>query len=59
MSRKNLTVYRVRAGSLTRFYHTAHHAQQLARALELNGMSVTVDQVRLPDDPLTHLTVSP
>ena len=52
-----ITVYRVRAGSLTRLYAAEHHAEQLARALRLNGMAVTVDTVRLPNDPLTRLTV--
>lgn len=53
-----ITVYRVRAGSLTRLYAAKHHAEQLARALRLNGMAaVTVDTVRLPNDPLTRLTV--
>ncbi len=54
---KHIDVYRVRAGSLTRMYHTEYHAEQLARALRLNGMTVTVDTVRLPDDALTRLTV--
>ena len=62
---KQITAYRVRAGSLrhgarwTRTYHTAHHAEQLARALRLHGMTVTVDtvRVRLPNDALTALTV--
>jgi hypothetical protein len=40
-------------------YHTEHHAKQMARALELNGLQAAVDQVRLPDDALTALTVSP
>ena len=40
------TAFRVRAGSLTRLYFTEYHAEQLARALRLNGMTVTIDTVR-------------
>ena len=58
VSRPQVTVWRVRAGSLTRLYYTAHHAEQLERALTLHGMQVKVDQVKLPNDPLTRLTVS-
>jgi hypothetical protein len=39
-------------------YRTEHHAEQMARALELNGLRAAVDQVQLPDDALTALTVS-
>jgi len=55
---KQVTVYRVRAGSVTRMYRTEHHAEQMARALELNGLRAAIDQVQLPDDALTALTVS-
>ena len=54
---EHINVYRVRAGSITRMYHTEHHAKQMARALELNGLAAVVDKVRLPNDALTALTV--
>ena len=54
---KQVTVYRVRAGTLTRYYYTQHHADQLARALSLHGMTPTVEAVKLPNDPLTRLSV--
>ncbi|CAB4171514.1 hypothetical protein UFOVP920_4 [uncultured Caudovirales phage] len=67
---KTLACYRVQArspqlksreckGTLTRMYFTRHHADQMARALTLNGMETTVDAISLPDDALTRLTVSP
>lgn len=63
MSRRTLQAYRVTAGTLTRHYFTEHHAEQLARALRmhppLKGVAVTVTPVRLPDDALTRLSVSP
>jgi hypothetical protein len=54
---KQIEVYKVRAGTLTRFYHTEYHAEQLARALTLHGMKVVIDKVKLPNDALTALTV--
>jgi hypothetical protein len=57
MSREHVTVYRVRAGTLTRLYYAEHHAEQLARALRLHGLEPVVDTIQLPDDPLTRLTV--
>jgi hypothetical protein len=54
---RTITTYRVRAGSLTRMYYTEYHADQMARALRLNGMTVAIDTVRLPNDALTALTV--
>jgi|HubBroStandDraft_1064217.scaffolds.fasta_scaffold1163650_2 hypothetical protein len=57
MSTKQVTVYRVRAGSLTRMYFTEYHAEQMARALRLHGMTVSIDTVQLPNDALTRMTV--
>jgi len=55
--KRTKTVYRVKAGTLTRFYFTEYHADQMARALRLHGMTPVIDTVRLPDDALTALTV--
>jgi hypothetical protein len=59
--KRQLSVYRVRAGTLARFYFTEYHAEQMARALRLHkpleGMAVTVEPYKLPDDALTRLTV--
>lgn len=55
---KQITTYRVRAGSLTRFYFTEYHAEQMARALRLNGMNPVIEQVKLPNDALTRLSVA-
>lgn len=61
--RRGLTVYRVRAGTFSRDYATDYHAEQMARALRLHkplaGVAVTVTAIRLPDDALTAITVSP
>jgi hypothetical protein len=54
-----VTVWRVKAGSLTRLYYTSYHAEQMGRALTLRGMDVTIDTVKLRNDPLTRLMVSP
>ena len=54
---KNVTAYRVRAGTHTSLYYTPHHAEQFARAMRLHGLPVKIDTLRLPDDPLTKLTV--
>ena len=54
---KTITVFRIKAGSITRMYATEHHAEQMARALRLNGLEPLIDVVRLPNDPLTRLTV--
>lgn len=63
MSRRKVTVYRVAAGTFTADYFTEYHAEQVARALRLHGpladVAVTVEAIRLPDDPLTRLTVRP
>jgi hypothetical protein len=57
---RSLTVYRVTCGSLVRDYATDYHAEQMASALRrhppLAGTPVTVETIRLPDDPLTRLT---
>lgn len=54
---RTVLTWRVKAGTLTCFYFTEYHAEQMARALRLHGMEVTVDTVRLPDDALTRLVV--
>lgn len=48
-------IFEVRAGAFVRHYATEYHAEQMACALRLHGMVVTVESVRLPDDPLTRL----
>ena len=58
MRKQQLTAWEVRAGNLVRHYFTEYHAEQMARALRLNGMSVTIDVIKLPNDPLTRLVVS-
>ncbi len=55
MKRKNTESWKVTAGSFVRHYATAHHAEQMARALRLNGMDVTVTTIEFPTDPLTRL----
>ena len=55
---KKVTAYRVTAGSLQRMYYTPYHAEQMARALRLNGMKPVIDTLTLVNDPLTRLTVS-
>lgn len=55
---KNLKVWTVKAGSLTRHYFTEHHAEQMAAALRANGMLVEVTQGWLKDDALTRLAVA-
>lgn len=40
--------YGVREEKATAIYYTAHHAEQFARALRLNGTPVTVEEV--PED---------
>lgn len=52
---KTIQTWEVRAGNFSRHYFTAHHAEQTARALELNGMTVTITKGELPNDPLTRL----
>ncbi len=54
---KNVTVFRVTAGSVKQMYFAEHHAEQMARALRMNGMTPVIDIVRLPDDALTRLSV--
>lgn len=51
-------VWTVTAGRFVRHYFTEHHAEQMARALRLQGMTVTIDSGYLKDDPLTRLAVS-
>ena len=57
---RQLTVYRVTAGTFCRDYLTEYHAEQMARALRLHeplaGVPVTVEALRMPNDPLTRLT---
>jgi hypothetical protein len=58
MSRPERTVWRVTAGSLTRLYFTEYHAEQMARALRGNGMTVDVDMISVPDDAVTGMTIT-
>ena len=37
--------YQVTAGTFNHLYHTEYHAEQMARALRLNGMQVEVKPV--------------
>jgi hypothetical protein len=37
--------YRVTAGTFTCAYFTEYHAEQMARALRLNGMQVTITPI--------------
>lgn len=59
---KHRTYYRVTAGTHQRIYATDYHAEQYARALRLHrplaGTPVTVEAIRLPDDPLTRLVTA-
>ena len=50
--------WEVRAGQFVRHYATERHAEQMARALKLNGMLVTVKRGTLPNDALTRLVLS-
>lgn len=63
MSRRNVTVYRVLAGTFVRDYFTGYHAEQMATALRMHkplaGVPVTVAQRQVPNDALTRLAVSP
>lgn len=52
---RTLDTWEVRAGRFVRHYTTEYHAEQMARALELNGMTATVKQITLPNDPLSRL----
>ena len=58
MKRNQVQVWRVTAGKLVRDYFTEHHAEQMARALTLNGMSPVIESHYLKDDALTRITVS-
>lgn len=57
-----VTVYRVEAGTFSRDYYTDYHAEQMASALRMHkplaGVPVTVTVHKLPNDPLTRMTVS-
>ncbi len=55
MAHKQTMVWKVKAGGFERHYATEYHAEQMARALRLNGMEVTVSPTKLPADPLTRL----
>lgn len=55
MTRKAIEVWEVRSGKFVRHYATEHHAEQMARALKLNGMLVEVTRGTLPSDALTRL----
>ena len=60
MPREHITVYRVTAGTFSRDYYTAHHAEGMANALRrhkpLAGVPVTVSARRIPRDALTAMT---
>jgi hypothetical protein len=64
LSKPQVVVYRVTCGSLVRMYYTRHHAEQMQRALAMHpplasaGVVPRVDVIRLPDDPLTLLSVT-
>jgi hypothetical protein len=58
VKRAQIEVWRVTAGSFVRYYATDYHADQMARALFLNGMEPVVERVTLPRDPLTALTTN-
>lgn len=58
MAKKQVQVFKVTAGSLTRHYYTRHHAEQMARALAGNGLSPVITETKLPDDTLTRLSVA-
>ena len=58
MKQKTLKVWEVRAGNLVRHYYTEYHAEQMAHALRMNGMTVEIKSGVLPNDPLTRLTVA-
>ena len=55
MNNSNMQVWEVKAGNFVRHFATEYHAEQMARALRLNGMAVTVSAGQLRDDPLTRL----
>ena len=57
MRRRNLACFKVSAGTFVRFYFTEYHAEQMARALRLHGLTVTIEAATLPNDALTLLTV--
>ena len=50
--------WEVRAAKFVRHYATEHHANQMARALRLNGMLVEVREISLPRDALTRLVAA-
>ena len=56
VNRRTITVYRIIAGNFRRDYYTNYHAEQMARALRLNGMDVTIQELQMPADALTELT---
>jgi hypothetical protein len=64
MSRRHITCYRVKAGTYSATFATYCRAESMQRTLEAYGRdndcadwSVTVEQIRLPDDALTALIV--
>jgi hypothetical protein len=60
--KRTMDIWTVKAGSLTRHYFTAHHAEQMANALRrhepLSGVTVTVERSSVPRDALTLLSVA-
>ena len=55
---RSTAAWEVSAGKFKRHYGSEHHAEQMARALRLNGMAVTVRQISLRNDPLTRLILT-
>lgn len=59
----HINVWRVRCGKHERQFYTDYHAEQYASALRrhppLADMPVTVQTMRLPNDALTRMTVTP
>ena len=53
--KRNLDTWEVRAGKFVRHYATEYHAEQMARALRLNGMDVAIRLISLRNDALTRL----
>ena len=56
--KRTVKTWEVRAGNFVRHYATEYHAEQMARALRLNGMAVAVREFTLPNDALTRLIVA-
>lgn len=64
MSRRTVTVFRMTAvgregfsADFIRHFKTREGADRMAAVLQARDMETTVEQVKLPDDALTALTV--